>query len=222
MSNLSQESLLREIDEDLRRQRYGELWRRFGVYIVAVIIVLLIGIAGYQFWQYRTRSVEEEASARFSAAMALAQTDRAAAERELAALAEGGPAGVAALAGLRQAALLAEGGDVQAARAAYQQVQRTAGTALYRDLAVIRETMLALQAEAVPLDADAIAAKLEPLKATSNAWHLSARELSAVIAARTGRIGEARTLLSELAGDQQVPPDMRERAQQLLTQLPES
>ena len=58
MSNLSQESLLREIDEDLRRERYGELWRRFGVYIVAAIIVLLIGIAGYQFWQYRTRSVQ--------------------------------------------------------------------------------------------------------------------------------------------------------------------
>ena len=222
MSNLSHESLLREIDEDLRRERYGELWRRFGIYIVAAIVALLVGVAGYQFWQYRIRSAHQDASARLLSATALVETDRAAAERELAALAGDGPAGLAVLAGLRQAALLAESGDVLAARAAYQQVQRTAGNPLYRDLAVVREAMLALQAEAVPLDADAIAAKLEPLKAEANPWRFSAQELSALLASRTGQIADARALLNGLVANQQVPPDMRERAQQLLTQLPQS
>lgn len=219
MSNLSQESLLREIDEDIRRERLGHLWQRFGVYIIAAFVVVLVTVGGYQLWHYRSEAVRQEASVRYAAAMALVATDRAAAEQQLAAIANDGPAGFTVLAGLRQAALLAESGDIQAAREAYQRVQRAAGDPLYRDLAVIREVMLALQVEAAPIDADAIAGKLEPLKAEGNAWRFSARELSAVLASRTGRIDEARTLLTELTADPRVPSDMRERAQQMLAGL---
>jgi len=219
MSDLTQDNLLREIDEDIRRERLGKLWGRFGVYIIAAFVLVLVAVGGYQFWHYRTEAARQEASVRYAAALALAATDRTAAEQQLAAIASDGPAGFAVLAGLRQATLLAEGGDIQAAREAYQRVQRAAGDPLYRDLAVVREAMLALQAEAVPIDADAIAGKLEPLKAEGNAWRFTARELSAVLASRTGRIDEARSLLTELAADPRVPSDMRERAQQMLAGL---
>lgn len=219
MSNLSQDNLLREIDEDIRRERLGQLWQRFGVYVIAAVVAVLVAVAGYQIWHYRTEAARQEASIRFAAATALAGTDRVAAEQQLAAIASDGPAGFTVLAGLRQAALLAESGDIPAAREAYQRVQRAAVDPLYRDLAVLREVMLVLQAEAVPIDADAIAGKLEPLKAEGNAWRFSARELSAVLASRTGQIDEARTLLTELTADPRVPSDMRERAQQMLAGL---
>jgi len=219
MSNLSQDSLLREIDEDIRRERFGRLWQRFGIYIVGAIVVVLLAVAAYQFWHYRAEAARQQASARYAAATALVATDRAAAEQEFGAIASDGPAGFAVLAGLRQAALLAESGDTQAARDVYQRVQRTASDPLYRDLAVLREAMLALQVEAAPIDADAIAGKLEPLRAEGNPWRFSARELSAVLASRTGQIAEARTLLTGLTTDQRVPSDMRERAQQMLAEL---
>lgn len=219
MSNLSQENLLREIDEDIRRERLGRLWQRFGFYIIAAFVAVLVAVAGYQIWHYRAEAARKEASVRFAAAMALAATDRVTAEQQLAAIASDGPAGFTVLAGLRQAALLAENGDIPAAREAYQRVQRAAADPLYRDLAVVREVMLALQTDAAPIDADAIAGKLEPLKAEGNAWRFSARELSAVLASRTGQIDEARTLLTELTADPRVPSDMRERAQQMLAGL---
>lgn len=219
MSNLSQDNLLREIDEDIRRERFGRLWQRFGVYIIAALVVVLVAVAGYQIWRYRTEAARADASVRFAAATALVATDRAAAEQQLAAIASDGPAGFTVLAGLRQAALLAESSDIPAAREAYQRVQRAAVDPLYRDLAVLREVMLVLQAEAVPIDADAIAGKLVPLQAEGNAWRFSARELKAVLASRTGQIDEARTLLTELTADPRVPSDMRERAQQMLAGL---
>lgn len=222
MNDLSQDSLLREIDEDIRRERYARLWKRFGGYIIAAVVAVLVGVAGYQFWQYRVETQRQQASARFAAAWALITTDRPAAERALADIAADGPGGFAILAGLRQAALLAESGDAQAARNVYLQVQRGADDPLYRDLAVVREAMLALQKEAIPIDAEAIADKLKPLTGDTNPWRFSARELSAVLAWRSGQIGEARGFLDGLAADPQAPAEMRERAQQLLSELARS
>jgi len=219
MNDLSQESLLREIDEDIRRERYARLWKRFGNYIVAAVVAILLGVGGYQFWQHRVETQREEASARLSSATALIATDRAAAEQNLAGLAGDGPAGIAVLAALRQAALLAESGDAQAARAVYQQVQRSASDPLYRDLAVLREAMVALGKETVPIDADAIIEKLKPLTADSSPWRFSARELTALLASRSEQIAEARNLLATLSADPLAPPDVRERAQQLMGDL---
>ncbi|MBK8208609.1 MAG: tetratricopeptide repeat protein [Rhodospirillales bacterium] len=221
MIDLSQDSLLREIDEDIRRERYARLWKRFGGWIIAIAVAVLLGVAGYQFWQFRTQKQQQEASARFAAAVALATTDRAAAERQFAAIAADGPAGFAVLAGLRQAALLAQNGDTQAAHGVYQQVERKATDPFYRDLAVVREAMLALQDETVPIDAEAITDRLKPLSANGNPWRFTARELSAVLASRTGQTTEARDVLSGLANDQLAPSDMRERARQLLAELGE-
>ena len=219
MNDLSQESLLREIDEDIRRERYARLWKRFGNYIVAAVVAILLGVGGYQVWQHRLEAQREEASARLSSATALIATDHAAAERNLASLAGDGPAGIAMLAALRQAALLAESGDDQAARAVYQQVQRSASDPLYRDLAVLREAMVALEKENVPIDADAIIEKLKPLTADGSPWRFSARELTALLASRSGQIAEARNLLATLSADPLAPPDVRERAQQLMGDL---
>ena len=219
MNDLSQESLLREIDEDIRRERYARLWKRFGNYIVAAIVAILLGVGGYQFWQHRVEAQREEASAQLSSATALIATDRAAAEQNLASLAGDGPAGIAVLAALRQAALLAESGDGQAARAVYQQVQRSASDPLYRDLAVLREAMVALEKENMPIDADAIIEKLKPLTTDGSSWRFSARELTALLASRSGQIAEARNLLATLSADPLAARDVRERAQQLMGDL---
>jgi hypothetical protein len=219
MSDLSQESLLREIDEDIRRERYAKLWKRYGSYVIAALVLVLIAVAGYSIWQERTAARQGQAAEQFAAAMALAGKNRTAAEERLRAIAGDGPSGYAMLAAFQQAALLAKGGDRQAARAAYQDLQRTAADPIYRDLAVLLEAMLVLEQEALPIDADAIRAKLRPLAADSNPWRFSARELTAVLAWRGGQTAEAKDQLHALAADPQTPADIRERAQQILAQI---
>jgi hypothetical protein len=219
MSDLSQESLLREIDEDIRRERFAKLWKRYGTYVIAAVLLLLAGVAGYKIWQEWTIARRGEAAEQFTAAVALASKDRAAAEGRLRAIAKDGPSGYSLLAAFQQAALLAKSGDRQAARNAYQDLQRSASDPIYRDLAILSEAMVALEGEALPIDADAIRDKLQPLALDGNPWRFSARELMAMLAWRGGQTGEAKNRLQALAEDPQAPADIRNRAQQMLAQI---
>jgi hypothetical protein len=219
--DLKHDSLLREIDEDLRREKYEKLWKRYGSYLIAAGVLLVVAVAGFKLWKYQDDLSRTEASRKLTAAMELQETDKSAADEKLQRLIEDAPAGYAMLAGFRRAALLAQDGDRQAARALYQDLQRTASPPPYRDLAVILDAMTALEVEALPLDADAIRDRLQPLVVDANPWRFSARELTAIIEWRSGQTGEARGRLSALAADAQAPADVRGRAQQLLAQLGE-
>ncbi len=220
MSELSQESLLREIDEDIRRERYAKLWKRYGKYLIAALCLVLAGVAGYSLWHERTAARRGQAGEQLAAAMALASKDRPAAEAKLNDIANEGPAGYAMLAAFQRAALLAKGdGDRQAARAAYQDLQRSATDPVFRDLAVLLEVMVVLEQDALPIDADAIRAKLQPLAIDSNSWRFSARELTALLAWKSGEVAEAKEKLSALAADPETPAALRERAQQVLAQI---
>jgi hypothetical protein len=221
MSDLSQDSLLREIDEDIRRERYAKLWKRWGGFVIAGAVLLVAVVAGYQGWQYWTQQRREAAAAEFGRAMQLAERDRPAAEQALGAIAADGPPGYAMLAGFEQAALLVRSGDREGARAAYQNLQKSTGDAVYRDLATLLEAMVALQGEALPLDADAVRSRLQPLTAERNPWRFSARELTALIDWRGGDRAGARSQLSAMAADAAAPADVRTRAQQVLAQLGE-
>ncbi len=51
---MSEETLFREVDEDLRADRMRKLWRRYGPYVIggAVAIVLLVAVnEGWAWWQ---------------------------------------------------------------------------------------------------------------------------------------------------------------------------
>ena len=220
MSDLPQDSLLREIDEDIRRERYAKLWKRYGGYVITALVLLLAGVAGYMIWQERTTTRLGQAGEQFTAAVALASKDQAAAQAKLSAIAGDGPSGYAMLAAFQQAALLTNGdGERRAARTIYQELQQSVSDPIYRDLAVLLEAMVVLQQDALPIDADAIRAKLRPLAVDGNPWRFSARELMSLLAWKSGQIAEAKDQLTALAADPQTPATIRDRAQQILAQI---
>ena len=220
MSDLSQDSLLREIDEDIRRERYAKLWKSYGSYVIAALVLLLAGVAGYMIWQERTTKQLGHAGEQFTAAVALASKDQAAAQAELSAIAGDGPSGYAMLAAFQQAALLTNGdGERRAARTIYQELQQSLSDPIYRDLAVLLEAMVVLHQDVLPIDADAIRARLRPLAEDGNPWRFSARELVSLLAWKSGQIAEAKDQLAALAADPQTPATIRDRAQRILAQI---
>ena len=44
--------IFREVEEDVRRERFEKLWKQYGDYVVALAALLVIGAAGYQLWRY--------------------------------------------------------------------------------------------------------------------------------------------------------------------------
>src|SRR5512143_490318 len=97
---LLQDSLLREVAEDLRRDRMLTLWKRYGAYAIALVVGLLLAVAGFQIWKHFERQRLAEASMQFAEAGAHAATDPALAAAGFAALGSDGPAGYALLARL--------------------------------------------------------------------------------------------------------------------------
>lgn len=217
MADHLQDSLLREIDEDLRQERYAKLWKRYGGYVIAAAVALVVGVAGFKGWQswdLRTRRAEGE---KFAAAMQLEQSGKLeAAQAAFGKLAAESRPGYALLARFQEAALLAKRGDRAGAIAAYREIAADSGVdALYQDLAVLLGTMHEMEGGSP----DQLLPRLAPLTAADNPWRYSAKELTGVLELRKGQREKARGLFSSLANDATAPQGVRGRAGEMLAIL---
>ncbi len=211
--------IFREIDEELRRENFAKLWARYGKYVVALAILVVLATAGFSEWRhYRERQRAAE-GARYVAALDLAREgrDKDAADA-FSLIARQSGAGYPVLARLEEAALKARAGDVGAAIALYDGLAADGSVdAVYRDMA----TLLAAQYELKSGDPKAIIAKLAPLTAASNPWHPSALELTALAQLKSGDKAAARLTLQHVADDLLAPQSLRARASEMLTALAE-
>ena len=208
--------LIQEVDEDLRRDQYLKLWKRYGKYAVAGAVLIIVGVAGWQGWQSWQRQQRFEQAERFAAALALADAGKTKeADQALAKMASDGK-GFAALAGMRRAELLAAGGDKKGAIEAYQRMADSSLPELLRGLATVKEALLALDE---PNEVPGLAARLDALAGPGGAWRYQAIELQALFAHRKGDDKRATALFKQLADDAQAPAGVRSRSAEMLAVL---
>src|SRR3989304_7093838 len=94
--------ILREVEEELRRERYQKLWERYGIYLVGAALVIVVAVAGWRGWEWYQAREAARAGARFETALELgAAGKQAEADEILAALATTPPRGDRPLARLR-------------------------------------------------------------------------------------------------------------------------
>lgn len=219
MADPTRDSLLREIDEDLRHERYALLWQRYGSLVIAAAVILVLAVAGYQGWKSYQQSRRVDAGERFTGAIALAETDPESAAVAFRGIAEDAPAGYEILARLRQAAAYVREGNPDAAAAAYDELESATDDPLYLDMATVLQTM-AMMEKPVPAEEVArLQARLSPLMAPDRPYRYTAREISALLALQAGDAGKARTILTEVSTDVQAPQGVRSRAESLLDSI---
>ena len=61
--------IFREVDEDIRNERFKRLWDRFGPYVIGVAVLIVVVTAGYRGWQYWQNSQAAATGDRFVAAI---------------------------------------------------------------------------------------------------------------------------------------------------------
>jgi hypothetical protein len=215
--NLEQDSLFREIDEDLRQENLAKLWKKYGNAVIGAALALVLGVAGYKSWQSYEQNRRAEAAAAFIAAQSKAQSgETEAARKAMASLESDAPDGYALLARFQVAQLLAQDGDRAGATAAYRAIAGDSATPkLYRDLAEVLGALVVLD-DADPAD---IRLRMAPLIGDDSPWRFTAREVTALAALRAGDAAQARELYAGLAADAATPTSLRQRAQAVAQHL---
>jgi hypothetical protein len=209
--------IFREVDEDLQQQRYHELWRRYGVYVIGGAMTIVLAVAGGQGWRTYQMSAQEEDGQRFARAISAAERGEIdAAAEAFASLATEASSGYGILARFRQAAVLAKGGDREGAVRVYEGIAADSSIdSTWRDLAVIYIANRTLDSA----DANDLRTRLERIASEGNPWRYSARELIGLLAERTGKKEEARAIFEALAQDKMAPANLRQRAERLAAVL---
>lgn len=215
--NPEQDSLLIEIEDDLRHDQYTKLWKRYGSLVIGAALLLVVGVAGFKFWQNHQAQARLEQGRAFAAAQDLSKQGQAEAARlALGDFAAQAKPGYALLARLQEAAILARKGDAAGAAALYRRIAADGSVdQAYRDLA----TLLGVSQEmdtAAPAD---LTARLAPLTVDTSPWRYSARELTALLALASGDKAKARGLFEALSKDAQVPSGVGARAADMLASL---
>ena len=214
---VSDESLFREVDEDVRQEQYKKLWDKFGNYFIGLCFVIVGLVAGFKGYQHYQKSKSEAAAIVYFDGLKNAQAGKA--EDAIRALAAVDHSGFKQLASLQTAIVLAEQGKTKDAVAAFDAIAAdSAVDASLRDVARIRGGYL-LADTAKP---DELLTRLGGFDKDGQVWRHAAREIFGIAAYRTGDYAMADRYMNANFTDADTPPDMRDRAQimiQLLTPL---
>ena len=209
VSPTTNEEFIREVDDELRREQALSIWKRYGRWLIALVVGGLAAFAGFLWWQNDVETKRGIEGEQLSAALEDVTAGNLDKSRpELDKLAGSKTPGVAAAARLTNAAILLEKGDVKAAVAAYGTIAADASLDQpYRDLALVRQTA----AEFDQMKPDDVVARLKPLAVKGNPWFGSAGEMVGISYLRSGKTDLAASMFAAIASDEGVPQSIRDR-----------
>lgn len=211
--------IFREIDEELRHDRFDKLWRKYGRYLIGAAVAVVLAVAAVKGWQQYRTSERLADGARFAAAKANLRDGKTAdAEALMAALARDSGTSYGTLARFHEAALKADAGDAATAVRIYDALAADSGIGdPLRELAVILSALHALDAPAA--DVAVLPGRLQPLIRAGGPWRHSALEILALLAQEAGDTDKAREHYRRIADDPEAPQNIRGRAAQMLAIL---
>jgi hypothetical protein len=200
--------IFREVDEDVRRDRAVEFWKRYQGAFLGIAIVIVLATAGWRLFETWRANARQAASAQFEAALELSRKgDAAGALAALNTLASQGSAGYQVLARLQAAAETGKRDPAAGVRAYDALANDSSIGATFQDLARLRAALLLMD----NADEKTIRGRLEPLASISPFRH-TARELLALAALKANDGASAGRWLDMIVVDPAAPSDIRQRA----------
>ena len=213
MSN-ENDSFFQEVEESVRQDQYVALARKYGVFVIAAIALVLAGVGGWRLYQGWETNQARQASESFAAAQKLIEGGNvkggAAAFEQMSRTA---PKIYRLMARMQHAQALEAEGDLTGALAEFDAVAGDASDPIMRDSARMRAAYLVAETQ----DLAAVQARVTPIIQAGGAMAPMARELLGVKAWEAGRLELARDTLQTLTLAFDAPDSVRQRAQLALT-----
>ena len=205
--------IFHEVDEEVRREQLKKLWDRYGNYVAAAAVLLVLAVAAWRAYMWWEAKKAAETGAAFEAAITLAESGkRSEAEAAFADIAGHGTSGYRHLARMREAAELAQT-DPKAAIAAYDQIAADGSVGpVLQDLALLRAGALLIDAGSY----QEAQRRLEPLAANDRTFRHTAREFLVLASWRAGNATGAKRWFDLIMTDAQTPAATRSRVEMLM------
>ncbi|HEY1613513.1 MAG TPA: tetratricopeptide repeat protein [Rhizomicrobium sp.] len=207
--------IFREVEEDVRRERIEQFWKKYNDYIVAGVALIVVAVAGGQLYRVYEQREAIKASATYESAQQALESNQPRAAAELfGALVKTAPSGYATLARLAGADALNESGNH--AEAIQIEKQLAAGNDASLGAPARIHAAWSIVDTAPKAEVETL---LGPLTDPANAWHLMAREILAYADLRAGESEEALREFQALAADPNAPSSLRGRTNAMTTFL---
>jgi hypothetical protein len=210
--------IFQEVEEELRRDKATEWWRRNSLFVYGAAAAVVIAVAGYQGWRAYDLKLRSERADSYAEATRLIEAGNLdQAQAVLGALSQPGGSGYQLLAAFTQARLAAEAGDGETALAIWRDIGSEASdNPTVGHLA----SLFAVMHQMADGDAATLRGELQVLAGAEAPYRFTALELLASLALREGDSATAGEHLTKITDDPTAPSGSRSRAAELLASLP--
>jgi hypothetical protein len=213
---MSNDTFLSEVDDELRRDRLRALWRRFGPWLIAAAVAVVLAVAINEGWSWWQNSNAARSSDQFYSALEMAgKGDVAGAEASLNEIAASSTGSYPLLAKFRQASLLASQGKDAEAVAAYDALANADTLPRIRELALVLAANVLVDGG----DVGAVEQRVGGLVTPENALRNAAREAIGLTQYKAGDLDAALQTFQDIAADQRVNQNLQSRMQVYVASL---
>jgi hypothetical protein len=211
------ETFLREVDENLRRDRLRDLFRDNLSLIIAAVVLFLAVAGGLIWWQQHKVDLAAQHGEQLSSIYRdIASGNVTTAPKQLDELSKSSSKAIRASAEFTSAAVDVQKDDNKSALEKYRALASDDSLPqAYRDAALVRQTAM----EFDQLKPEEVIARLQPLASPGKAWFGSAGEMTGLALIKQGKNAEAGRLFASIAKDKDVPQTLRDRAVQIAGSL---
>jgi len=205
------DSFIQEVSEEVRRDKMYAVWRRYGPWLIAVIVIAVLLAAGKGWMESRDQTRKAELGGALLAADAI--DDPAEASAAFLAVAEEGEYDYPVLARLRAGAALMQAGRLDESQEQYELIKSMEGVdPRFSELADLRIVMM----RSGTMDPDEMLGILGPLTVDGSVWRLPALEYEAAAHLKKGDPEAALASLRTILDIPQLAPAAQGRARELV------
>ncbi|WP_421709243.1 tetratricopeptide repeat protein [Algihabitans sp.] len=209
--------IFREVDEEVRKERFERLAKKHGPWILGLVLGGLAALGGWQLWQQWQQEERLAAAARYQVALTQAAAgDEVAALSSFEEMAADSTESYGLLAAFQSARLRVEAGDLEGALDVWDRLAEDSDVPSSWQGAA---RLLAAQHAIGERDRAEVEQRLAPLLEPQSLYRPAALELSALAALADGDVEEARTRLETLTQLSEAPQSILNRAARLLDSL---
>jgi hypothetical protein len=210
------EAFLREVDDAVRAGDLEHFWKRYGRWLVVLVVGGLLAFGGYIYWQNQQRAAADIVGDQF--VKATEKLDSGDSKGALADLGKLAKADQPAYRAMAQIMIANEAAKTDSAKAVAGYAKVAADSSLpqpFRDMALIRQT--ATEFDTLP--PQKIVDRLKPLAKPDHPWFGSAGEMTAIAYMKMGKENLAGPIFAQIAKQDGLPETLRARSQQMAGSL---